>query len=121
LDESEEKWERKKALSSRIVPDLYYFSRKLHAECNRYLPKCLSKRRSALCLSGGGVRSAVFNLGILQGLARAGLLSKFDYLSTVSGGGFIGSWLSAWVHREKGNVNAVVKQLAKTPASPLET
>ncbi|MDQ3257636.1 MAG: patatin-like phospholipase family protein, partial [Acidobacteriota bacterium] len=56
--------------------------------------------RSALCLSGGGIRSATFNLGILQGLARHGLLEKFDYLSTVSGGGFIGSWLTAWMHRQ---------------------
>jgi hypothetical protein len=51
---------------------------------------------SALCLSGGGVRSGSFGLGILQGLARAGVLGKFDYLSTVSGGGYIGGWLTAW-------------------------
>jgi hypothetical protein len=51
---------------------------------------------SALCLSGGGVRSGSFGLGVLQGLAQAGLLDKFDYLSTVSGGGYIGGWLSAW-------------------------
>jgi len=51
---------------------------------------------SALCLSGGGVRSASFGLGVLQGLAQAGLLEQFDYLSTVSGGGYIGGWLSAW-------------------------
>jgi len=38
------------------------------------------RERSALCLSGGGIRSATFNLGILQGLARHGLLDKFDYL-----------------------------------------
>src|SRR6185369_309784 len=56
--------------------------------------------RSALYLSGGGIRSATFNLGILQGLARHGILEKFDYLSTVSGGGFIGGWLSAWICRE---------------------
>ena len=42
--------------------------------------------RTALCLSGGGVRSAAFNLGVLQGLARLGLLQRFHYLSTVSGG-----------------------------------
>src|SRR6185437_4894901 len=52
--------------------------------------------RTALCLSGGGVRSASFGLGVLQGLAHAGLLDQFDYLSTVSGGGYIGGWLSAW-------------------------
>jgi Patatin-like phospholipase len=51
---------------------------------------------AALCLSGGGIRSASFSLGILQGLARFDLLGQFHYLSTVSGGGYIGSWLSAW-------------------------
>ncbi len=51
---------------------------------------------AALCLSGGGIRSATFNLGMLQGLASIGLLDKFNYLSTVSGGGYIGSWLSSW-------------------------
>ena len=53
-----------------------------------------------LALSGGGIRSATFNLGVLQGLAELGLLKKFDYLSTVSGGGYIGSWLSALIHRQ---------------------
>jgi hypothetical protein len=53
----------------------------------------------ALCISGGGIRSATFALGVLQGMARQGLLRKCHYLSTVSGGGYIGSWLSAWIHR----------------------
>ncbi|MEP6733704.1 MAG: patatin-like phospholipase family protein, partial [bacterium] len=53
---------------------------------------------AALCLSGGGIRSATFAVGVIRGLAHFGLLSKFDYLSTVSGGGFAGSWLSAWMH-----------------------
>jgi hypothetical protein len=56
--------------------------------------------RAALCLSGGGIRSASFALGVLQALARHGLLQHFHYLSTVSGGGYIGSWLSAWRHHE---------------------
>jgi hypothetical protein len=73
--------------------------------------------RSALCLSGGGIRSATFNLGLLQGLARHGLLDKFDYLSTVSGGGFIGSWLSAWKHRC--GLDGVIGELSKKPESPL--
>ena len=49
-----------------------------------------------LALSGGGIRSATFCLGIMQALARKGLLNKVDYVSTVSGGGYIGSsitWL----------------------------
>jgi hypothetical protein len=52
--------------------------------------------RTALCLSGGGIRSASFALGILQAFAQRGLLDHFHYLSTVSGGGYIGAWLSAW-------------------------
>src|SRR5579872_6920056 len=49
-----------------------------------------------LAFSGGGIRSATFNLGIMQALAERGLLHKFDYLSTVSGGGYTGSWLAAF-------------------------
>lgn len=56
---------------------------------------------SALCLSGGGIRSASFCLGVIRSLAKNGLLKQFDYLSTVSGGGFTGAFLSRWVH-EKG-------------------
>ncbi len=48
-----------------------------------------------LALSGGGIRSAVTNLGVLQGLARSGVLRLVDYLSTVSGGGYIGGCLSS--------------------------
>jgi len=48
-----------------------------------------------LALSGGGIRSATFNLGVLQALAAAGILRRVDYLSTVSGGGFIGGCLSS--------------------------
>lgn len=57
------------------------------------------RNRWALCLSGGGIRSATFGLGLLQGLAQSKLLGQFGYLSTVSGGGYIGAWLSAWAHR----------------------
>jgi hypothetical protein len=53
-----------------------------------------------LAFSGGGIRSATFNLGILQGLAKLGSLPVFDYLSTVSGGGYISSWLINWIRRE---------------------
>jgi len=44
-----------------------------------------------LALSGGGIRSATFCMGVMQALNAAGVLEKFDYLSTVSGGGYIGS------------------------------
>jgi hypothetical protein len=46
----------------------------------------------ALCFSGGGLRAATLGVGILQGLEETGLLKKVDYLSTVSGGSYVGSW-----------------------------
>jgi hypothetical protein len=67
--------------------------------------------QTALCFSGGGIRSATFALGVIQGLARHGLLKHFDYLSTVSGGGYIGSWLSSWIHHANGP-SPVFAQLA---------
>src|SRR5260370_41239103 len=67
----------------------------------------------ALCISGGGIRSATFALGILQGLAHhfPDLFKKFDYLSTVSGGGYVGSWLSAWIKREPRGFSKVIEDL----------
>ena len=53
--------------------------------------------RAGLALSGGGVRSATFCFGLIQGLARNRLLRRFDYLSTVSGGGYIGASVSRLV------------------------
>jgi hypothetical protein len=55
---------------------------------------------SGISFSGGGIRSATFNLGILQGLAAKEWLNQFDYLSSVSGGGYIHSWLAAWLKRK---------------------
>jgi predicted acylesterase/phospholipase RssA len=69
--------------------------------------------QTALCLSGGGIRSAAFGLGILQGLARHGLLDQFYYLSIVSGGGYIASWLTAWRHRA--NHDDVLEHLKEPP------
>jgi hypothetical protein len=73
---------------------------------------------SALCLSGGGIRSASFALGVIEALAvhprppstpeegekqsespQDSYLAQFNYLSTVSGGGYVGSWLAAWIAR----------------------
>lgn len=51
----------------------------------------LGERSWALAFSGGGIRSATFCLGLARALARNGLLKRIDYLSTVSGGGYIGS------------------------------
>ena len=52
-----------------------------------------------LALSGGGIRSAAICLGVLQALNHHKLLSRIDYLSTVSGGGYIGSSFTATMTR----------------------
>jgi hypothetical protein len=54
--------------------------------------------RAGIALSGGGIRSASFGLGVLQALAKGGWLREFDYLSTVSGGGYSGASLSYLLH-----------------------
>lgn len=51
--------------------------------------------RVGLAISGGGIRSATFGLGVLQALAKERLLRHVDYLSTVSGGGYVGAFLGA--------------------------
>ena len=60
-------------------------------------PLRMAERTNAvgLGLSGGGIRSATFCLGVTQVLAERGLLKDVDFLSTVSGGGYTGSFLTA--------------------------
>ena len=74
----------------------------LYAEMHR-------QNQTALCLSGGGIRSAAFALGVMQAFAgcpeksEPKLIRQFHYLSTVSGGGYIGSWFTAWLSRQEQN------------------
>jgi len=111
------------------IPKLFDSEAALRAETNAVHPDQLpvaedvagealyralhARHSTALCLSGGGIRSASFALGVIEALAvhprpapnqqaqseDRSLLCQFDYLSTVSGGGYIGSWLSAWIAR----------------------
>ena len=78
---------------------------------NRATTRACNSNLFGLALSGGGIRSATFSLGVLQALARRKILSRFDYLSTVSGGGYIGAWLSAWISRERDGIEKVQEQL----------
>ncbi len=48
-----------------------------------------------IAFSGGGIRSATLSLGVAQGLARANRLSGLKIFSTVSGGGYFGSFLKS--------------------------
>jgi hypothetical protein len=78
--------------------------------------RALDMNLCGLAFSGGGIRSATFNLGVLQALAENKLLRRFDYLSTVSGGGYIGSWLAAWIRRETDNQQGQVSNDKPMPA-----
>jgi choline dehydrogenase-like flavoprotein len=83
----------------------------------------------ALALSGGGIRSATFALGVLQALARKNRLRKVDILSTVSGGGFIGSFLGRLFTRSAvnesndpvGRVQDILKDSRSAPVNWLRT
>jgi len=55
-----------------------------------------------LALSGGGIRSAAVSLGVLQALNHHDLLRMLDYLSTVSGGGYMGTSLTATMTMDRG-------------------
>lgn len=84
------------------------------ADINEAELAAISQRRSAyklnpdssdavaLALSGGGIRSATFSLGVLMALSRRNILSQVDYLSSVSGGGYIGAFLAAFLGKEVG-------------------
>lgn len=70
---------------------------------------------TGLALSGGGIRSATFNLGILQAFARSHVLRRIDFLSTVSGGGYIGSFLGRFYDRLR---HSPLSATARTGAQP---
>ncbi|MFM8444700.1 MAG: hypothetical protein ACKN9W_15360, partial [Methylococcus sp.] len=53
---------------------------------------------AGLACSGGGIRSATLCLGVAQSLAKHGILPRLDYLSTVSGGGYFGAFLSSYLN-----------------------
>ncbi len=116
-------------LSDTINPDIYTAASGADAQsiagdevdpgnANASPPSADADEPWALCLSGGGIRSATFGLGVLQGLAEVRALTRFHYLSTVSGGGYIGSWLSRWIHEEQGDLDRVQDALDGHAAAP---
>jgi hypothetical protein len=103
------------AYAKRMAQELERIAQRRGASLGR--PKGQEACAWGLCLSGGGIRSATFCLGVLQALSRApapdasataspgagdsvpapesSLLGQIDYLSTVSGGGYIGTFFSS--------------------------
>ncbi len=69
-----------------------------------------------VALSGGGIRSAAFCLGVLQALSTHKLVDKIDYLSTVSGGGYIGCCLASCWHAAKKFPFAENAEIRDSPA-----
>jgi hypothetical protein len=60
---------------------------------------------TGLACSGGGIRSAAFCLGVLQGLQSKDVIRNMDYLSTVSGGGYIGTTMTIGMSSGGGSGN----------------
>ncbi|MFK7870357.1 MAG: hypothetical protein AB8B58_14095, partial [Roseobacter sp.] len=83
-----------------------------------------AKRTNGVCLSGGGVRSAVTCMGVLGCLARRNVLDHVHYVSSVSGGGYAASALSNWLHTRAetdnvlGDATASATSDAEVPAQP---
>lgn len=90
---------------------------KVRQEESAFLGTDEAAATSALCISGGGIRSATFALGLIKVLAQRGLLDRLDYLSTVSGGGYIGSWLTTWRRNDRRPFTELFKEPA-TAQSP---
>ena len=71
-----------------------------------------------ICCSGGGIRSAAFNLGALQSLDQEGLLEDADHLAAVSGGSYIAA---AWaIAARESDRDLLEEERAFAPCSPEE-
>ena len=64
----------------------------------------LDDTRFGIAMSGGGIRSATINLGILKTLNKFGVLKKADYLSTVSGGGYTGAYVQSLLKKKASEI-----------------
>ncbi|HWZ44984.1 MAG TPA: patatin-like phospholipase family protein [Candidatus Saccharimonadales bacterium] len=78
-------------------------------DAKNWKEECHKQDLFGVSISGGGIRSATFALGVLQGLTEKQLLQKADYVSTVSGGGYIGSWLQGVLNRTPKNYAELMK------------
>jgi len=76
------------------------------------------EHRVGVALSGGGIRSATFALGFFQALAKASLVRRIDYLSTVSGGGYFGGFLGALYRRDHVTSPGDVEKILESDDDP---
>ncbi len=80
-----------------------------------HMEKTPGQKQSGLSISGGGIRSASFAMGVLQALVADDQLKKMDYLSTVSGGGYLGSSLTWFLSRKMDSGKAYGTQADNFP------
>jgi hypothetical protein len=84
--------------------------------------------RPTLCvsLSGGGIRSAAFSLGVLKALHERGILADVKVISAVSGGTYTLSWLVLQPYYAASDPKGATEPVASTltsmfdPAGPFE-
>lgn len=81
------------------------------ADESSYRRRVFEQGQAALCLSGGGARSAAFGLGVIEALSQKRLLTGFHYVSTVGGGGYVGGWLQQWMLEAQGGPDEVMIRL----------
>lgn len=107
IPEEERQWKEAMEKERRAIHE-----RRQEAGVDESLPLC------GLALSGGGIRSATFCLGLIRALAKNHVLTRFDYLSTVSGGGYTGGMLGRLYGREH-NAKEVERRLAASDTTLL--
>ncbi|MFM7059150.1 MAG: hypothetical protein ACKO2P_19740 [Planctomycetota bacterium] len=107
-------------------------NRRRHATCKGMLrpddskpgqTQELQQDLTGLALSGGGIRSACFGMGVVSALQHTGLFRSIDYLSTVSGGGYLGAHISSWHarnHEESPSQTSEKPTAASFPFPPRE-
>ncbi len=96
-----------------IETELNYIKRRRNTAFASLSPETSApvKNLVGLALSGGGMRSATFNLGVIQALAKYKLLPWVDYISTVSGGGYIGACFSSVLSIKMVTLKQYLRQL----------
>lgn len=86
-----------------------------------YLPNEENRRGTALCLSGGGYRAALFHLGALRRLNELGLLSKIDTFTSVSGGSIMAAQLATFLARAAAEPGKPIEGFDAGVAEPMRT
>ncbi|MCU0432204.1 MAG: hypothetical protein MUC87_01970 [Bacteroidia bacterium] len=68
-------------------------------EEKKHIDAAPDERLNGIAFSGGGIRSASFGLGVMQALVKGRKMEKMHYMSTVSGGGYLGTALTWALHQ----------------------